>query len=73
MVDRSLSRLEFAPRAKEGIFERVLAPLAIFLVTIASLVILVFLGSRAMSCASHISAQFAEGTPQAIVHANPGE
>ena len=39
---------------KANVFERVLAPLLILLVTLASLAVLAFLGSRTVSCASHL-------------------
>jgi hypothetical protein len=45
---------------KSGKAERVLAPLFIFLITLASLAVLVFLGGRSLSCVREISAAVSE-------------
>ncbi len=73
MLERSLTEIELAQRAKSGIYERIIAPLMILLVTLASLVVLVFLGSRAMSCANHVSAWMGDSGSQTVVHAGLGE
>ena len=68
MLERLAGERDLTQPAKAGLYERVLAPLLIFLVTIASLAVLAFLGSRTASCVSHISAQVAEEISQAAIY-----
>jgi hypothetical protein len=72
MLEANIEDMRLTRPARAGVYERVLAPLLILLVTLASLAVLVFLGSRSLSCVSHISAQVAEGARQASAYSIPG-
>jgi len=73
MLEANIEDMRLSRPARTGVYERVLAPLLILLVTLASLAVLVFLGGRTLSCVNHISAQVAEGARQAAVYAVPAD